>query len=578
MLSIVCFASCRKGDEEVKPNETDIPSQQEDIQMQPEVESDAETQSETESKKSGEKEDVPVVSKDLPEIVTVDFGVYNSYEWAEGDAAMKARNKTSYIVLNDRERKKYPSLAKALDETASLCMGSAQTELENLVYLADMQLEMYDGFNTQTSLLDTHIRRSDSAYFSILSDSYMDTMYIEDLRAIHGSNFDTKSGKQLVITDVVKDIPRFAKVVEKQLFSHMWGGELLSDTAVADYFENRVPDGVSWSLDYNGVTIYFNKGDIADPIYGLVPVTVSFEEYPELFEEKYMKVPEEYAVRLPLNCSSFFDIDNDGVLEEFVVSANYDEEYRFYSDIYLITGEDFYEENFFSYGFNPFYIKTEDDRHFLYLFGEGSEDWNRLMNLYVYEITGGKIKKMGEMPVAPHHSVNDDGADNFELPVNPSAMYLDMFSEEPGFIYPAFTRDYEVGEKGMPKAVGQSEKFSEAPEFSPESFAETELSFIDFFDSTWIGLRYVDGETGMPTDIDNLKSPVMIEFFSTGRGLFTNVQQFSDFIWSVEEKKGVYLDMNGEYGYYGTVYTDENSVQWMMLQTDGNILWLYRQV
>jgi len=577
VLLLLLFVSCSKDGEDNKTIENDTQRQTESENETPQPES--EVMDDISEDKNSEKEVAYVETEVLTDIVSVNKGIMETYEWAEGDAAMKARNKTTYIVLNEKEREKYPSLAQKLDEIADLCIKSADADLENLIYLADQQLEMYDGFNTQTSTLDMHIRRSDSTVFSMLSDSYMDTTYIEDLRAIHGSNYDTKSGKELAITDVVKDITKFAEIVEDELFSHMWGGELLCDTAVKDYFDNRTPEGVSWSLDYNGVTIYFNRGDIAEPVFGLVPVTVSFEEHPELFREKYTKAPEAYIMKLPLNCSSFLDINNDGKLEEFVVSAHYDEEYRFYSDIYLITSTDFYEENYFSYGFNPYYIKTSDDSHFLYLFGEGSDDWNRLMNLYVYEITGGKLKKMGEMPIAPHHSVSDDGVDVFDIPTDPDAMYLDMFSEEPGFVYPAFTRDYEVSAKGMPKAQGESETISAAPEFTPESFVETELGIIDFFETKWYGYRFVDGKTGIPTPCDNENAPVMIEFFNTGRGLLTNAGQYMDFLWSVEENKGVFLDMNGEYGYYGTVYRNQASQQdWLMVQIDGNILWLYRQM
>lgn len=572
LMTLVCFVSCGKGGEQIEINEEDIQFQH---PAAGEEKPDPEAVSDIKQEQPSDKQE-QVLTEQLPVIVAAKKGSYSGYVWNDDDAAMKAMNKTSYIVLNESEKAKYPSLANQLEQTASLCMSSADTELDNLVYLADMQLELYDGFNTQTSTLDMHIRRSDSIAFSVLSDSYMDTMYIEDLRAIHGTSYDTQSGKELAITDVVKDIPRFSEIVEDELFSHMWGGELTSDSAVKDYFDNRVPDGVSWGLDYNGVTVYFNRGDIADPVYGLAAVTVSFEKYPEVFYEKYLNTPDTYSVKLPLGCSNFFDIDNDGELEELVVSSLYDKEFRYHSDVYIVTSEDFYEENYFAYGFNPYYIKTKDNRHFLYLFGEGSEDWNRLMNLYVYEITGGKVRKMGEMPLAPHHSVGDDSADLFELPTDPCQMRFDLFSYRNGFSVPAFDADYEVSGKGVPIVCGQAETIPAPPEFNPESFVETELGIIDLFDTKWYGFRFVDGETGIPSDCNNDEELVMLEFFNTGNGLFTNGDIYSAFIWNVEDKKGIYLDMDGEHGYYGTVYRDSNARDWLMVQIDGKILWLYR--
>ncbi|MBQ8759202.1 MAG: DUF3298 domain-containing protein, partial [Clostridia bacterium] len=432
---LICFAACDKGNKPDTENHNEIP----------ETEVTAESATETDT--------VPE-THNAPEIITVRKGITESYEWQEDDAAMKARCKTTFIILDDEEREKYPSLAKALDKTAPLCMDSHETDFESLIYQANRQLELYDGFNTQISILDTHIRRSDSNVFTALSDSYTNTIHIEDFRAFHGTSYDTQTGKELKITDVVKDMSVFAQIVENKLNAYMWSGEYYSETAVKDYFENRTAEGISWSLDYNGVTVYFNPGDIAGTAYGIVTATVSFEEHPEIFEEKYTEVPDAYIMKLPLACSSYLDINNDGHLEEFIATANYDEIMGMYSDLYLVTSDCFYEESICAYGFNPYYVKTADDRHLLYLFIEGSDSWDRLMNLYVYDITDGKVTKLDETALAPHHDVNSDGVDIFTLPTDPEKMYLDYFVEEEGFFYPSFAENYTVGSDGLPEFTG----------------------------------------------------------------------------------------------------------------------------
>jgi len=514
VLLFVLFASCDKGGDDPK---NDTPPKQEDT-VQTSEQNNTDTKAEV-----------------ACEIIDVNKGIIENGEWYEDTPAMLARCRTSYLTLGDGEREKYPSLAKSLDGIADLCKKSHRTDFENLIYLANEELQLYDGFTTQVSTLDMHIRRSDSVAFSMLSDSYMNTTHIQDFRAIHGTSYDTETGTELKITDVVKDMPKFAQAVEKQLFSHMWGGELLSENAVKDYFDNRTPDGISWSLDYNGVTVYFNKGDIAEPVYGIVPVTVSFTEYSGIFEEKYTKTPEAYTVKLPLNCSSFLDLDNNNSLDEFIVTAHFDEVMGMYSDIYLITSGDFYEESICAYGFNPYYVKTSDGRHLLYLFIEGSDSWHRLMNLYVYDISGTKTTKIDEIALAPHHDVNSDDIDVFTLPTNPQKMYLDYFVNQDGFFYPSFAENYTVGSDGLPERSGdgvmedypfQEDTGDESIAYSDSEYRTEYANALDFdsFEGTpYFAVSFI----GYGDDITSQRNEYVEELFSSlGKDAVEKIEHF----------------------------------------------------
>ena len=199
-----------------------------------------------------------------------------------------------------------------------------EDEFDNLISFAKEELsENKDSFETYVSTLDVKVRRADSVAISLLSDSYSDYGQIENYRALHGSNYDTQTGKELALNDVVKYINNdLAIAVEKELNSHMWTGDFYSEYAVEDYFANTPSDGFSWTLDYTGVTFYFAPGDLCDE--GAMTATVSFAEYPELFHEKYMEVPAEYTVELPMDISFFTQLDADNTFEEISVSGYYD--------------------------------------------------------------------------------------------------------------------------------------------------------------------------------------------------------------------------------------------------------------
>ena len=76
------------------------------------------------------------------------------------------------------------------------------------------------------------------------------------------------------------------------------------------------------------------------------------------------------------------------------------------------------------------------------------------MNMYIYDISGEKIKKLGEVALAPHHDVDYEGTDIFSLPTDPENMYLDYFLNQDDFFYPSFTEYHTVGRDGFPEILG----------------------------------------------------------------------------------------------------------------------------
>lgn len=385
-----------------------------------------------------------------PEILSVNKKTACLYEFYLDTPEMLAKTKYSSLVLGDEDKELYLALAKRLETNATMAKNSMTDEFDNHVAAAEYDVANggLDNLKTYVSTLDAQIRRADSVAFSVLSDSYSDTRYIENLRSFSGYTYDTQSGKELLITDVIKDMGKLADIVEKELTSHMWTGEFLSENILEDFFKNTRAEDIYWTLDYNGVTFYFYAGCIAEEAYGNVTVTVGFEEYPEIFVKKYMNVPDCYSVRIPVSSSFFADLDNDGELDELVLAAQKDENYGGYSGLNIVTSGGFYEEEIFAYGFNPYYVKTAEDKHFLYVFPEGAEDFHRLMRLYVYEITGGTIQKYYEFAYAPHHYVDEEDFDVFSLPTNPERMLFDVFHEQEDFFYPAYEAEFYVDEDG----------------------------------------------------------------------------------------------------------------------------------
>ncbi|MBQ3258504.1 MAG: hypothetical protein IJA67_14020 [Oscillospiraceae bacterium] len=402
----------------------------------------------TETEYEGNDTIMPSTEQSAAEQIMLDKYFCQQSEWDE--EILLAVSEYSAVTLHDESTQKYPALAEALDQTKNMAARSMEDEFDNLLATAKEELTLLgaDSFVTKESTLDIQIRRADSVAVSLLSDSFLVYGNIND-RYLNGTTYDTETGKQLVIADVIKDMSKIPAIVKKELTSHTWTGDFTSENAVEDYFRDTPEDGIRWTLDYNGVTFYFRNGDVAEiGRNGHLAATVSFAEYPELFNEKYMAVPEAYIVELPLTHPFCTDIDSDGDLEELHVTPVLDKSGLLYEsfDIYTDTDAQHYHAEFSAYtahrtgGYHPYYLKTADGRHYLYIFAEGSELASNDMKLRVIDITGGGFKEVGDMHIAPGYIPVDC---SYAL-TDPNNMMLENFEimEE--------TTAYRVGSDGMP--------------------------------------------------------------------------------------------------------------------------------
>jgi len=390
---------------------------------------------------------VPSPGQIAPKHLTLKKSLSQQCGW-ESDVLL-ALSEYSCAVLFDKSAEEYPELSEIMAQTERMTLHSMNDEYDNLLVTAKEELALVgaDSFEPMISTLDVQIRRADSVAVSLLSDNYLKYEFI-DGRFIHGTTYDTQTGNLLSLTDVITDMSKIPEIVKKELTSHTWTGDFISDTAVEDYFSNTPEEGISWTLDHNGVTFYFGDCDLAEIKDGRLAATVSFAQYPELFNEKYMTIPESYIVELPLNHPFYTDLDGDGTLDELSITPFTDESGLFWDSFAIFTDTDaeYYpaelgaDTAYRTGGYHPYYIKTADDRHYLYVFAEGSELAAGDMILRVIDISGGGFREVGDMHIAPGYIPIDC---SYAL-TDPENMMLENFElmEE--------VTAYRVGDDGMP--------------------------------------------------------------------------------------------------------------------------------
>lgn len=440
MLCVVLTAAGCNGNtdktDEITASQTTSPS----ISEETTVTETATVQIKQKTENTAETEIAP--SEVKKHILKLDRKELYDYEWSEEYGMALAELECSVIHLGDEDAKRYPELADALSAAADFYEVNM---LEGFDMDKELAKELIssgaEGFNTLVSTLDTHIRRADDVVLSILYDSYYYNGMNDGNRSFWGGNYDAETGKELYLPDVVTDIDEFAKVVEAELFSTVGADIFYSDTIVEEYFKEYGADGTHWTLEYNGVTVYFGEGEIAGSGFGAINLTIEFAEYPELFNDKYTAVPEAYIVGLPMKSNFYTDLDGDGNGDEISVVDSYDEENDYYATLYIYVPEVYYAESFWAYDCLPYYVKTADSKNYLYVFTELETQ----MYLYVYEITDTTVTKVGEANVSPFYN---NGIST--ILTDPNSMYFDIFSDEAGGGISEGNNIFSVGVDGMP--------------------------------------------------------------------------------------------------------------------------------
>ena len=206
--------------------------------------------------------------------------------------------------LTEESAKKYPALAKAMEEWNQKEDEHSRERLSELQEAAKDLLENRpdDTDFFLTSELQGSVLRADSAVVSIFHDYYSFEGGVHPNYSYSGVNFDTETGKELKFTDVVSD-PKSFFILADEVFQEKYAEIYDSMTNVCKYMEEHDPadpedSGMYWSIDPEGVMVYFNPYILGSYAMGAQTAKIYFEDHPEVFVEKYMKTPESYVIPL----------------------------------------------------------------------------------------------------------------------------------------------------------------------------------------------------------------------------------------------------------------------------------------
>ncbi len=407
--------------------------------------SEAETTSQTEpEEETTTKENTTEPSNSQNKVTLLDIDkqiMHESVSSIEYAATLTEMN-CSTASLGKNAAKRYPDLASSINSISDFYEVNILEQNDMYAESAEEALSSgEENFETYIFNLNVHVRRADSVAVSILHDSYDYYGFDAERRSFWGENFDTETGETIYLPDVVTDIDQLAEAVEAELYKSFGADTFYSDTAIENHFKDYGADGSHWTLEYNGVTIYFDDGEIAGSGVGDISVTIEFAEYPELFKEKYTAVPEAYIVGLPMKSTFYTDLDGDGSSEELTIADSYEGDFGLDRTLSLriSTLETDYTEKLPANGCEAYYVKTVDDRNYLYVLAELEAQ----TELYTYDITNTTISKVGKQSISPHYSDQ-----TVSVLTDPDNMHFDIFGNAD--VEPVGDDFFTVGYDGMP--------------------------------------------------------------------------------------------------------------------------------
>ncbi len=196
------------------------------------------------------------------------------------------------------------------------------------------------------------VNRADSTAVSLLTlpADYMGGAH--GMYGKYGVNFDTATGEKLKLSDVFGDVPQTAAVILERLYER-YGTEPFFDHTAEKVEKALAENTVSWTLDNDGATFYFNPYELAPYAAGILSARVYFAFDKGLFKDKYRVTPAAYVLpiddALPLVPDGQISFVKVAIIdgkcrvsageEEVLTDGNYSDEYGMF--IHRSNGQNF---------------------------------------------------------------------------------------------------------------------------------------------------------------------------------------------------------------------------------------------
>lgn len=350
-----------------------------------------------------------------------------------------------YFLADEKTTLRYPELADALMQLKEQKEHNFDMATESLLDSQQFMIETESYPIDLTDYTECRVLRADNVLFSFIETNENYYGGAHGMYSVTGYAFDVETGKNLSFTDIVVDETKIRDLIAEKL-DEEYGDIFFDDihTLIDQYDFNSL----CWSISYFDVTLYFNPYDLGPYASGSQQVVFPFSEYADLFDEKYLSVPEQFVTQLSEYEQFCLDVNGDGKNEDIGLSSKYLED-DCLSVLISVDGKET-DSDSWSYRIDTYLIKVQN-KVYLYLFEHHENDY---VTLKVYDFAKEDFVENDNANLYIPEKSNYEERDNISFcestsPVfsNPGkvrmASRLETLSTYQG------TKEYHVNESGM---------------------------------------------------------------------------------------------------------------------------------
>ena len=350
-----------------------------------------------------------------------------------------------YFLADEKTTLRYPELADALMQLKEQKEHNFDMATESLLDSQQFMIETESYPIDLTDYTECRVLRADNVLFSFIETNENYYGGAHGMYSVAGYAYDVETGKNLSFTDIVVDETKIRDLIAEKL-DEEYGDIFFDDihTLIDQYDFNSL----CWSISYFDVTLYFNPYDLGPYASGSQQVVFPFSEYADLFDEKYLSVPEQFVTQLSEYEQFCMDVNGDGKNEDIGLSSKYLED-DCLSVLISVDGKET-DSDSWSYRIDTYLIKVQN-KVYLYLFEHHENDY---VTLKVYDFAKEDFVENDNANLYITEKSNFEERDNISFcestsPVfsNPEkvrmASRLETLSTYQG------TKEYHVNESGM---------------------------------------------------------------------------------------------------------------------------------
>ena len=448
VLTIALFSAACENTAEENANALSQNEQQTEAAWQESEQQETEKQTaEKENAADSGEEQVPL-EEDQDE--NAPLGIYktelsNSHFEMLNDNYYSLYATNQYFLADEKTTLRYPELADALMQLKEQKEHNFDMATESLLDSHQFMIETESYPIDLTDYTECRVLRADNVLFSFIETNENYYGGAHGMYSVAGYAFDVETGKNLSFTDIVVDETKIRDLIAEKL-DEEYGDIFFDDiyTLIDQYDFNSL----RWSISYFDVTLYFNPYDLGPYASGSQQVVFPFSEYADLFDEKYLSVPEQFVTQLSEYEQFCMDVNGDGKNEDIGLSSKYLED-DCLSVLISVDGKET-DSDSWSYRIDTYLIKVQN-KVYLYLFEHHENDY---VTLKVYDFAKEDFVENDNANLYIPEKSNFEERDNISFyestgPVfsNPGkvrmASRLETLSTYQG------TKEYHVNESGM---------------------------------------------------------------------------------------------------------------------------------